>query len=113
MTNGEVIFIPVTDDSFEREVIKCSIPILIIFGSETNGGSYITLRQVSEVIREYEGRVKVGKMEAETNPVTARQYRIRQIPTLLFFKNGQVVDYLVGTVRKSDIRAGLRDLLEI
>jgi len=111
MTHEEINIISITDDSFEGEVLKSSIPVLVVFGSESSGSSYITLRQIKEAAREYEGRVKIGKVEAAENVVTTRQFRIRQIPTLLFFKNGLVVGSVAGTVRKQEVRSGIRDLL--
>ena len=112
MTHEEINIISITDDSFEGEVLKSRIPVLVVFGSESSGSSYITLRQIKEAAREYEGRVKIGKVEAAENVVTTRQFRIRQIPTLLFFKNGLVVGSVAGTVRKQEVRSGIRDLLD-
>jgi thioredoxin 1 len=111
MTSEEIHIISITDDSFEGEVLKSPVPVLVVFGSESSGSAYITLRQIKEVAREYEGRVKVGKVEAADNVLTTRQFRIRQIPTLLFFKNGLVVDSVAGTVRKREVRSGIRGLL--
>lgn len=111
MTIEETNIISITDDSFEEEVIRSPIPVLVVFGSESSGNAYISLRQIKEVAREYEGRVKVGKVEAADNVLTTRQYRIRQIPTLLYFKNGLVVDSIAGTVRKREVRDGIRVLL--
>jgi thioredoxin 1 len=112
MTHEEINIISITDDSFEGEVLKSPIPVLVVFGSESSGSSYITLRQIKEAAREFEGRVKIGKVEAAENVVTTRQFRIRQIPTLLFFKNGLVVGSVAGTVRKQEVRSGIRDLLD-
>jgi thioredoxin 1 len=83
----------------------------VLFGSESSGNAYMTLRQIKEVAREYEGRVKVGIVEAADNILTTRQFRIRQIPTLLFIKNGLVVDSVAGTVRKRELRNGILGLL--
>lgn len=112
MSTGEINIDSITDDSFEGEVLNCPIPVLVVFSSESSGSAYLTLRQVQQVAREYEGKVKVGKVEAADNALTTRQFRIRQIPTLLFFKDGHVVDYVVGTVRKRDVRTGIRGLLD-
>jgi thioredoxin len=112
MSIDEVNFISITDDSFEEEVLKSPTPVIVVFASESSGSSYITLRQVQELVAEYEGRIKVGTMEVERNSLTTRQFRIRQVPTLLFFKNGLVVDYIIGTIRKRDLRIGIHDLLD-
>lgn len=111
MTNEETHIISITDASFEGEVLKSPIPVLVLFGSESSGNAYMTLRQIKEVAREYEGRVKVGIVEAADNILTTRQFRIRQIPTLLFIKNGLVVDSVAGTVRKRELRNGILGLL--
>jgi thioredoxin len=112
MATDDVHFISFTDDSFEEEVLKSATPVIVVFASESSGSSYITLRQVQELVGEFEGRIKVGTLEVERNSPTTRQFRIRQVPTLLFFKNGLVVDYIIGTVRKRDLSTGIHDLLD-
>jgi len=112
MSTHDDHFIAFTDETFEEEVLKSSTPVVVVFSSDSSGSTYITLRQVQELVREYEGRIKVGTLEVEKNGLITRQFRIRQVPTLLFFKNGLVVDYIIGTVRKSDLRTGIDDLLD-
>ena len=111
MINEDFNIVSITDDSFEREVLKSPIPVLVVFGSESSGSTYITLRQIEEVAREYEGRVKIRRVEASDNALTTKQFGIRQIPTLLFIKNGLVVEAITGIVRQRDVRAGIQSLL--
>jgi len=111
MTNEDFNIVSITDDSFEGEVLKSPIPVLVVFGSESSGSTYITLRQIKEAAREYAGKIKIGKVEAAENMVTTKEFRIRQIPTVLFFKNGLVTGSVTGTVRKREVRTGIRDLL--
>lgn len=91
--------IQVTDATFENEVLKSDIPVLVDFWAPWCGPCQMIAPAIEELAAEFEGRVKITKMNTDEN-YTAQQYGIQGIPTLLIFKAGQVVDHIVGAVPK-------------
>jgi thioredoxin 1 len=92
-----------TDASFEKEVVQSDIPVLVDFGADWCPPCRILEPTVEEIAAEYDGIVKVGMMNIDHNPDTAATFGIRGVPTILFFRNGEMVDRLVGAVPKSAI----------
>ncbi|MCX7983354.1 MAG: thioredoxin [Bacteroidetes bacterium] len=92
--------ITLTQENFTNEVLKSEIPVLVDFWAEWCGPCRMIAPIVEEIASEYSGRIKVGKVDVDTNQSIAMQYGIRSIPTLLIFKNGQVVDQVIGAVPK-------------
>lgn len=92
--------VELTDSSFETEVLKSTIPVLIDFWAIWCGPCRMVSPIVEELAGEYTGKLKVGKVDVDSNTATAMQYGIRSIPTLLLFKDGQVVEQIVGAVPK-------------
>ncbi|WP_262897961.1 thioredoxin [Litoribacter ruber] len=92
--------IEITDANFE-EVIKSEQPILVDFWAEWCGPCKMIGPVVEEIAGEYEGKAVVGKVDVDSNPNVAAKFGIRSIPTLLFFKNGEIVDKQVGAVPKT------------
>jgi thioredoxin 1 len=114
MTPGRTDFVMLTDATFEKEVLKSPVPVVVIFGSKSSGGSYITLREVWEVVDvvcDHQEKIKIGLLDIEKNDQMKSLYQIREIPTLLFFKNGVVMDYLIGIIRRKELRTCLHTLL--
>ncbi len=95
--------VDIADASFETEVLKSEIPVLVDFWAPWCGPCRVVAPVVQEIAEQYAGKVKVVKMNTDENPQTASQYGIRSIPTLMFFKGGQKVDQLVGAVPKSTV----------
>jgi thioredoxin 1 len=93
----------VTDANFDTEILKADLPTLVDFWAPWCGPCKIVGPVVEELAEEYEGRIKMGKMNVDENPVTPGKYGIRGIPTLIVFKNGEVVDQIVGAVPKGHI----------
>jgi len=92
--------VEITDANFSQEVLKSDTPVLIDFWAEWCGPCKIIAPVVEELAKEYQGKLKVGKVDVDANQTVAGQYGIRSIPTLLVFKGGRVVDQIVGAVPK-------------
>jgi thioredoxin 1 len=101
----------VTDANFESEILKSDIPTLVDFWAPWCGPCKVVGPTVEELAGEYSGRIKVGKMNVDENPVTPGKYGIRGIPTLIAFKDGEVVDQVVGAVPKGSIEALIKKAL--
>jgi thioredoxin 1 len=92
-----------TDAGFDGDVLKSDVPVLVDFWAEWCGPCRMMAPTVDAVANDYAGRLKVGKLNVDENGGTAMRYQIRGIPTLLLFKDGQVVEQRVGAVGKSEV----------
>lgn len=97
----------VTDTTFEQEVLKAETPVLVDFWAPWCGPCKAVAPVVEDLSKEYEGRLKVVKLNTDENPKTAQAYTIRGIPSLYLFKNGQVVEQVVGAVPKSTLATAI------
>jgi len=93
----------VTDNSFEQEVLKSEVPVLVDFWAPWCGPCRMVAPVVDEIAEQYATKVKVVKLNTDENPKTASNYGIRSIPTLMLFKAGQRVDMVVGSVPKTTL----------
>ena len=99
--------IEVTDDTFDEEVIKSDLPVLVDFWADWCAPCKMIAPMVDELAGEYEGRVKFTKMDVDANQRIPQTYNIRGIPTLLIFSDGNPVDQVVGAVAKGAIKSRL------
>lgn len=92
-----------TDENFEQEALNSDIPVLVDFYADWCGPCKMMAPIIENIAAEYDGIVKVGKLNVDESPNTSSKYRVMSIPTLLFIKNGEVVDNIVGAVSKSQV----------
>ena len=98
-------------DSNWKELLKGDKPVVMDFWAEWCGPCRMIAPIVDEVAKEYEGKVVVGKIDIDSNPNVTVQFGIRNIPTLLFFKGGELADKHVGAIRKPDLIEKISKLL--
>ena len=99
-----------TDENI-KEIINSGKPVVIDFWAEWCGPCRMVGPLVEELAKEYDGKVVIGKMDVDNNVDTPNEYGIRNIPTILFFKDGQLVDKQVGATQKSALTAKVEALL--
>jgi thioredoxin 1 len=97
----------VTDANFKQEVLESELPVLVDFWAPWCGPCRMVAPVVDEISEQYDGQVKVVKVNTDENPSVASQYGIRSIPTLMIFKGGQRVDMVVGAVPKTTLATTL------
>jgi thioredoxin 1 len=95
----------VTDDTFETEVLKATDPVLVDYWAEWCGPCKMIAPILDEIAAEYNGKVRIAKLNIDDNPQTPPKYGIRGIPTLMLFKDGNVEATKVGAVSKSQLTA--------
>lgn len=96
------------DSTFDTEVLKSDIPVLVDFWAVWCGPCKAIAPSVEELAKQYKGKVKIAKMDVDEHQQVPQQYGIRSIPTLLLFKGGRVVDTIVGAVPKSKLEESLK-----
>ena len=92
-----------TDANFDSDVINSDIPVLVDFTAVWCGPCKALAPSIAKIADEYEGRIKVGKLDIDSNAQTPTKYHVRRVPTLILFQNGQVKDQVMGAVPKKKI----------
>lgn len=101
----------VSDQNFENEVIKSSLPVLLDLWAPWCGPCRMVAPVIDGLAEKYNGKVKFCRLNVDENPQTAAKYRVMSIPTLLFFKNGEAVDTVIGAVPERTLQPKIDALL--
>ena len=101
------LIVTLTQDNFDAQALKSTTPILVDFWAEWCGPCKQIAPLLDELATEYNGKVKIGKVDIDQHQALASQYGVRAIPTLLIIKNGQVIEQMVGGKSKRDLKASL------
>jgi thioredoxin 1 len=101
------LILTLTQDNFEKEALQSTTPVLVDFWAEWCGPCKMIAPVLDELAGEYQGKIKIGKVNVDEHQGLAAQYRVSSIPTLLILKNGQIVEQIVGAKGKSALKASL------
>jgi thioredoxin 1 len=94
------IIVDITDYSFDPEVLKCDIPVITDFWAEWCGPCKAVARYLEAIATEYDGQLKVTRLDIDANPTVTSNYGVLSLPTLILFKNGQPIERMVGALSK-------------
>lgn len=100
-----------TEANFETEVLNSDIPVLVDFYAEWCGPCKMMMPIVEELAKEYDGKVKIGKLNIDDEIKIAQKYRVMSVPTFIFFKGGQAVDTCMGAMPKTNLAEKLQKIL--
>jgi thioredoxin 1 len=100
-----------TDTGFKKEVLEAREAVVVDFWAPWCNPCKMIAPSIEELAREYAGRVKIGKLDVDQNPQTATTYGVMSIPTIMFFKNGKVMDQVVGVLSKPDLKRKIEENL--
>lgn len=100
-----------TDANFKKEVLDSQLPVMVDFWAAWCGPCKMIAPVVEELAKEYVGKMKIGKVDIDTNSKVATQLGVMSIPTIMFFKNGKVANQLVGALNKSELKRNIEENL--
>jgi thioredoxin 1 len=103
--------IHLTDNSFRKEVLESDLPVLVDFWAPWCGPCRMIAPIVDELARDYSKKLRVCKLNVDDNPRVATQYSVMSIPTLIFFKNGKIIEQIVGALNKVELKRKIEENL--
>jgi len=98
-----------SDTNFKKEVLDSGLPVLVDFWANWCGPCKMVTPILEELAREYANKLKICKLNVEENPKTATLYGIMSVPTLIFFKNGKVIEQMMGALSKSELKKKIEE----
>jgi thioredoxin 1 len=101
-----------TDANFKKEVLESNLPVLVDFWATWCGPCRVIAPIIEELAGEYRQKIKIGKLDVDESPKTASLYGIMSIPTIMFFKNGKVLEQFVGALTKPELKRKIEENLE-
>jgi len=108
-----IMAIAISEQNFQETVLDSEQPVVLDFWAAWCGPCRVLGPTVEELAKEYEGKALIGKVDVDENPQIAMEYGIRSIPTLLFFKDGKLIDRVVGVLTKAQLAQRIEDLLAV
>ena len=109
---SDSIYISLTDANFQREVLENLQPVLVLFEADWSGACHIISTIIKSLAADFKGEIRFAMLGVDFNVLITKEYGIRTVPTLLFFKNGQVVDHIAGVISEKVLAAHLSALLQ-
>ena len=100
-----------TDSNFNEEALKSDVPVMVDFYADWCGPCKMIAPVIEELASEYEGKIKIGKLDTDANRATSAEFNVMSIPTIVFIKGGKIVDTAVGVLPKATLEAKLNALL--
>ncbi len=100
-----------TDDNFEADALNCDVPVVVDFYADWCGPCKMMAPVIDELAKDYEGKVRIGKLNTDENRVIASKYNVMSIPTIIFLKNGRFLDQVVGAVPKTVLEQKINSML--
>ncbi len=100
-----------TDANFKKEVIESDLPVLVDFWASWCGPCKMIAPHIEELAKEYAGKMKIGKVDVDTNSKVATSYAVMSIPTIIFLKKGKVMNQLVGAISKVELKRKIEENL--
>lgn len=101
-----------TDANFKKEVLESSLPVMVDFWAPWCGPCKMLTPAVEEAASEFDGKLRIGKINVDENSGAATQYGIMSIPALIFFKNGKVIGQVIGALSKADLKKKIEEFLK-
>lgn len=100
-----------TDSNFKHEVLESKLPVMVDFWANWCGPCKMVAPLLEQLAKEFKDKVKIGKIDVDTNPKIATTYGIMSIPTLMFFKGGKIMDQVVGALSLSELKRKIEENL--
>lgn len=110
--NDESTNTKLTDANFQKEVLECAQPVVVEFAADWCGTCHMMAPMIEKLAKKFKGQIKFCKIDVDDSKRVAKQYGIRDLPTFLFFREGQVIDHILGAVPKKVLAARLKTLLQ-